>query len=67
MRISIRRLVGLGLLIITGLFIVLVIANATSVSAYRQNTLLIAQEILPQQQLLNQLRAELSNARRCSI
>ncbi|MBA3468397.1 MAG: HAMP domain-containing protein, partial [Herpetosiphonaceae bacterium] len=63
MRISIRRLVGIGLLLITVLFAVLVIVNSTSVSAYRENTLLIAQEILPQQQLLNKLRATLSDTR----
>lgn len=63
MRISIRRLVGLGLILITALFAVLVIVNGSSVSAYRQNTLQIAEEILPQQRLLNQLRASLSDAR----
>jgi len=63
MRISIRRLVGLGLILITALFALLVIVNGSSVSAYRQNTLQIAEEILPQQQLLNQLRASLSDAR----
>ena len=60
MRISIRQLVGGGLLLIIVLFVTVVAINGAMVTIYRENVQALAGRVLPQSQLVNQLEGQLA-------
>lgn len=60
MRVSIRQRVGVGLLVLMLLLVLLIVITARTVTTYRQNTLLLSQKVIPQIQLLSDLKATLA-------
>ena len=60
MRISIRQLVGGGLLLIIILFVTVVAINGALVSNYRQNVQALAGRVMPQALLVNELEGQLA-------
>ena len=58
MRISISQRIALGLALIIGLLVGLIVVNGASVSAYRENALVLTNETLPQGQLLHDLETQ---------